>query len=271
MRREKVSLTREKETLLITLYGKALESRRADTLLGDCFADEAIGRIDYDFSRLEVDANLAASLAIRASTLDAWIRAFLAAHPDAIVLELGCGLDTRVFRIDPDDGVEWFDIDFPEVMELRRKLYPAHRSCRPIASSVTVPEWLAQVPRDRPAMVVAEGLTPYLTSEEGPRLVAWLVSHLGSGELICDVYSELGLKFVRLSPSFRATGAEIHWAIDDPHELELAAPGLTLIEDIPAYRPEHAARMDWSAGWIVLVWSFFPALRKIGRLLRFQF
>ncbi|MET3518902.1 class I SAM-dependent methyltransferase [Mesorhizobium abyssinicae] len=268
---EKVHLTREKETLLITVYGKALESRRPDSLLQDRFADEAVRRIDYDFARLKVDDNLAVSLAIRAKALDDWTSAFLAMHPNAIVLHLGCGLDTRVFRIDPPPGVDWFDVDYPEVIELRRKLFPPRDHTHLIASSVTEPGWLDAVPGNRPAMIVAEGLTPYLAADEGPKLFARLVSHLAGGELVCDAYSDLGLKFVRSSPTFRATGAELHWAINDPRELEQAAPGLRLVEETSAYKPEHAARVSWFAGLIFRLWSHIPALRKVGRLLRFQF
>jgi len=47
---EKVNLTGARETLLMTLYGKALESRLPDSLLRDRFADEAVRKIDYDFS-----------------------------------------------------------------------------------------------------------------------------------------------------------------------------------------------------------------------------
>lgn len=91
---EKVHLTGEKETLLMTLYGKALESRLPDSLLVDHFADEAVLKIDYDFSRLKVDTNLGVGLAIRAKTLDVRVQDFLARNPDAIVLHLGCGLDS---------------------------------------------------------------------------------------------------------------------------------------------------------------------------------
>jgi O-methyltransferase involved in polyketide biosynthesis len=268
---EKVDLTKEKETLLITVYGKALESRLPNSLLKDRFADEAVRRIDYDFSRLKVDDNLGVSLAIRAKTLDDWVSAFLARNPDAIVLHLGCGLDTRVFRIDPPSGVDWFDVDYPEVMELRRKLYPPRDHYRLIASSVTEPGWLDQVPGDRPAMVVAEGLTPYLGVEEGPHLFSRLVEHLAGGELAFDAYSRFGLKILRLNPSFRATGAEVHWSIEDPHQLEQAIPGLRLVDDLSAYQPEHAVRMSWFAGLFIRLWGHIPALRKIGRLLRFQF
>ncbi|TGQ71061.1 MAG: class I SAM-dependent methyltransferase [Mesorhizobium sp.] len=268
---EKVHLTGEKETLLLTLYGKAMESRLPDTLLGDHFADEAVRKIDYDFSRLKVDGNLGIGLAIRAKTLDVLVEDFLARNPDAIVLHLGCGLDTRVFRVDPPSGVDWFDVDYPEVIDLRRKLYPSRDNYHLIGSSVIEPDWLAAVPRNRPAMVVAEGLTPYLPAQEGPRLFARLVSHLASGELMFDAYSGFGLKLLRLNPSFRATGAEVHWAIEDPHELERAIPKLRFVGDISAYKPEHAARMGWSAKLFVLMWLYIPALRKIGRLLRYRF
>jgi len=268
---EKIHLTKEKETLLITLYGKALESRRPHSRLKDRFADEAVGAIDYDFSRLKVDDNLATGLAIRASTLDGWMRAFLARHADAVVLHLGCGLDTRVLRVDPPAGVDWFDVDYAEVIELRRKLYPARDGYHLIASSVTAPGWLEAIPRDRPTMIVAEGLTPYLPADEGPRLFSRLVGHLAEGELVFDAYSRFGLKILRLNPSFHATGAEVHWNIEDPRELERAVPGLHLLEDVSAYRPEHAANMSLFAGLVIRMWQYVPALRKIGRLLRYRF
>lgn len=269
---EKVDLTGAKETLLMTLYGKALESRLPNSLLQDRLADEAVRKIDYDFARLKVDGNLGIGLAIRAKTLDAQVEDFLARNPDAIVLHLGCGLDTRIFRVDPPLGVDWFDVDYPDVVELRRRLYPSRdRYYHLIASSVTEPGWLAEVPRNRPAMVVAEGLTPYLASDEGPRLFAQLVAHLAGGELMFDAYSRFGLKLMRLNPAIKATGSEVHWAIEDPRELERAVPKLRFIGEIPAYKPEQAARLGWSARLFIGLWKLIPAMRKVGRLLRYRF
>jgi len=142
---EKVNLTGARETLLMTLYGKALESRLPHSLLKDRFADEAVRAIDYDFSRLKVDTNLGIGLAIRAKTLDVRVEEFLGRNPDAIVLHLGCGLDTRIFRVDPPQGVDWFDVDYPDVIELRRRLYPARENYRLVGSSVTDPAWLADL------------------------------------------------------------------------------------------------------------------------------
>ena len=268
---EKVDLTGARETLLMTLYGKALESRLPHSLLQDRFADEAVRKIDYDFSRLKVDGNLGLGFAIRAKTLDVCVADFLARNPDAIVLHLGCGLDTRIFRVDPPQGIDWFDVDYPEVMELRRRLYPSRDRCHLVAASVIEPDWLAEVPRNRPAIVVAEGLTPYLAADEGPRLLARLVWHLAGGELMFDAYSRFGLKLMRLNPAIKATGAEVHWAIEDPHELERAVPKLRFIGEISSYKPEQGARLGWSARLFVGLWKLIPAMRKVGRLLRYRF
>ncbi|TGT78147.1 class I SAM-dependent methyltransferase [bacterium M00.F.Ca.ET.159.01.1.1] len=268
---EKVDLTGAKETLLMTLYGKALESRLPHSLLQDRFADEAVKKIDYDFSKLKVDGNLGLGFAIRAATLDAQVEDFLARNPDAIVLHLGCGLDTRIFRVDLPRGVDWFDVDYPDVIDLRRRLYPPRERYHLIGSSVTEPEWLAEVPGNRPAMVVAEGLTLYLPADDGPQLLARLVSHLAGGELILDAYSNFGLKLMRLSPAIKATGAEVSWAIEDPRELERAVPKLRFIGEIPSYKPEKGVRLGWSARLFVGLWKLIPAMRKVGRLLRYRF
>jgi O-methyltransferase involved in polyketide biosynthesis len=58
------------------------------------------------------------------------------------VLHLGCGLDSRVFRIDPLATVHWYDIDFPDVIELRRRLYPERHDYTLIPASVTEAGWL---------------------------------------------------------------------------------------------------------------------------------
>lgn len=273
---EPITLTEEKETLLITLYGKAGESHLPDSLLKDRYAAEAVSKINYDFDRLKLDRDLMIGVAMRAHILDDWARAFLTRHPDATVLHLGCGLDSRVFRLDPGPGIRWFDVDYPEVVALRRKLYPARENYTLIGTSVTDPAWLEQIPKDKPAMIIAEGLLPYLTPEEVPKLLRRLIKHLPSGELTFDAYSGLGLKFLRNLPSVRATGARLLWPLDDPRALERAVPQLALLNEFKAYDPqgydpEQVARMSWSARLAIYAFSLIPPLANMGRLLHYRF
>lgn len=273
---ETITLTEEKETLLITLYGKASESHLPDSLLKDRFAAEAVSKIDYDFSRLKLDRDLMIGVAMRAHILDGWTRDFLERHPNATVLHLGCGLDSRVFRIDPGPGIRWFDLDYPEVIDLRRRLYPQRENYTLIGSSVTDTAWLELIPKDRPAMIVAEGLLPYLVLEEVHKLLQRLTTHLPSGELAFDGYNSLGLRFLRNLPSVRATGAKLHWPLDDLRELEQQVPRLALLNEFLAYDPEgydpeQVARMSWLARLTIHLFAMVPPLARMGRLVHYRF
>lgn len=100
----KAQLTEEKETLLATLYGRAIDSRAKNPILGDTTAADTVRRLDYDFTRMRLSPGDAAGVALRARQLDVWTARFLARHEEATVVHLGCGLDTRVQRLDPGPG-----------------------------------------------------------------------------------------------------------------------------------------------------------------------
>jgi O-methyltransferase involved in polyketide biosynthesis len=276
MTSETITLTRERETLLITLYGKALESRLPDSVLKDRFAAEVVSRIDYDFAGLKIDRDMAIGVALRAHIFDGWTREFLAGNREATVLHLGCGLDSRVFRVEPGPDVRWFDIDYPDVIDLRRRLYPGREDYTPIGASVTDPAWLELIPADRPSLIIAEGLLPYLPEEEVVSLLQRLTSHLPRGELVFDAYSGLGLNLLRGLPSIRRTGATLRWALDDPRVLEERVPQLEPVEDILAYDPKgydpgQIARMSWPARLAIFAFAMVPVLARIGRLLHYRF
>lgn len=273
---EKVVLRGAQETLLITLCAKAGESQLPDSLLKDRFAAQALARIDYDFDRLKIDRDMMIGIALRAHVIDGWTRDFLGAHSEATVLHLGCGLDSRVFRIAPSANVRWFDVDYPDVIALRQRLYPAREGYTLLPSSVTEPDWLDAVPQDRPAFVIAEGLLPYLPAEEVVLLLERVTNHLPGGELVFDAYSRLGLTLIAWQPSVRATGAKLHWSLDDPEELLRQLPHLELVEELMGYGsggydPAQVARMSLVARMAVPVMGMIPALARIGRLLRFRF
>lgn len=134
-----------------------LESHLQNPVLCDSLPADAGGSTTIS-AGLEVTRDMVIGIAIRARTLDDWVRTLIASHPECCVLHLGCGLDTRVFRIDPPKGVRCFAVDYPKVVALRQRLYPARAGCELIGSSVVDPAWLEQMPADRPVMVVAEGL-----------------------------------------------------------------------------------------------------------------
>lgn len=269
---EKVHFTEEKATNLATLYGRALDYRSAHPILGDKAADDAVRRIDYDFTRIGISGDRAASVVLRAKPIDDWAAEYLRDHPDAIVLHLGCGLDTRFQRLAPPETVHWYDVDYPEVVELREKLYPGAPNHTNIGSSVTDFAWLGQVPTDRPALIVAEGLTMYLKPESGTELVRRLVAQFPSGELICDLFSRTAIRMQKLNAPVRKAGATLYWGVDDPHELE--RHGLTLVSSLDAAHwaaPEVLARLGPITRFQLRMLKVFPALARTAHIVRYRF
>jgi methyltransferase (TIGR00027 family) len=215
-------------TNLVTLYFRAYESRSPRPILGDRAAADAVDRIDYDFKRIHRATHPWANqflVALRAKKLDAWTADFMRRHPDAVVLHLGCGLDTRAFRINPPPTVRWFDLDQPGVIELRRKLYDETDAYRMIGSSVTHRGWLDQIPAGRPTVVVAEGLLMYITEREVRELFARLIDWVGHGELLFDATSPSG---PRLSKLF--THGIVKWGLRDARDIAGWNLGLYFVE-----------------------------------------
>ena len=258
--------------MLATLYARAMESRSPDPILRDPAAEAAVDRLDYDFGRLRVRGSVPRSVAIRATYLDGWTREMLAAAPGAVVLHLGCGLDSRVDRVDPPPGVRWYDVDHPEVIELRRRVLPARRAgYATIGSSVTDPGWLEQVPADGPLVMVAEGLTMYLTGNEVVDLLTRLTRRFPRGRLAFDADSRLGVRLLRFQPCVRATGAALHWGIDDPRSLERQVPRLRLEAELAMLDVPEIARFPWPERIMIRARKRFSAGRRLGRLLRYAF
>ena len=215
--------------MLATFYAKALDADLPRPILGDRFAKEIVDRIDYDWKRTAITAANSPSVTTRSAHFDNWVRQFLAVTPEAVVLHLGCGLDARFFRLDPGPGVEWYDVDYPDVADLRRQLYPPRDHYHVLAASVTDPGWFAELPSGRPTLMIGEGLTMYLTKEDGVALLRRVVEHAPSGELQFDAFNRLGIKAQWTNAVVRRAGATLSWGIDGPDDIIEAVPGVRLL------------------------------------------
>jgi O-methyltransferase len=269
---ENVNLTGTQQTALVTLYCKALESRRPGSILADREAEKAVRRMDYDFSRLRMRRRDQKSAAVRSKAYDGWVMRFLDLHPECVVLHLGCGLDSRVYRVDPPFTVSWYDIDLADVIRLRRRLFPERAGLQTIGASVTDPELLEAIPGDKPALVVAEGLTPYLRRADGVAMLRRIVEHFAAGEMIFDGYSRAGVWLTQRYAPVKASGAQLDWSIGDPRELEKVVPGLVFdcewwfanVDEVKRYYPW------WYLEFLHGLFRITP-IRRLGRGLRYHF
>src|SRR6185369_17792827 len=257
--------------MLTTLYCKALDADFDQPILGDGFAKEAVGRIDYDWHKLGIADRWTPLVTVRTAQYDIWASQFLVVHPHATVVHLGCGLDSRVFRLDPGPGVESYDVDYPDVAELRRQLYPSREHYHVVAASVTDPAWLAHIPGDRPVLAIGEGLTMYLTEEDGVALLRRIVDHFPSGELQFDAFNRLGIKSQWTNTVVRRSGATLHWGIDGPDDIIKAVPGVRLLERKSAVEVDGFAEVAWYYRATLRLMRLVPALRYMAQYHRYAF
>jgi O-methyltransferase involved in polyketide biosynthesis len=271
------------QTALLTQYARALDSRwprhgrGPRPILGDALADDIVNRIDYDFAALGVPKSVICQTALRAKMLDDRVRAFTAEHPNAVVVDLGAGLDTGLFRVNPPAAVDWYSVDLPGVIALRNRLMPAHERAHSITASVADNSWPNIVPAGRPAMVIADGLFAFLSEPVIVGVFRRITEHFMSGELAFNDYGRIGWfsrLAVKLAPQqmFSTVGAQWGYpGFKDARVPQMWNPRLTLIEESSL---AHAPEVDLFPGWIRLatkVSGKFAASARKARILRYRF
>jgi len=217
-------------TLLVPLACRAIESPRPDAILHDPRAVEVYNALDGnpDFlmgmGRMDMFVTV-----MRARQFVTFARDFLDRHPGGLVVDLGCGLDTRFDRLD-DGRLSWLGLDLPEVIELRRKVLPDGERSKTIAQSMLELSWLDQVARvNKPAIFLAEGVFPYFSTADVKPMVLALAARFPAGELIFDAASPfISRHHNRTSSVLKRSGTRILWDAKNPQELE--SWGLRLLD-----------------------------------------
>jgi O-methyltransferase involved in polyketide biosynthesis len=264
--RRRFDLTGAQETLVIPLYARALDHRSRRSILHDAKADEIVRSLDYDFARLGT-RRPGPILPARNRQLDEWIREFLAVHANAVVLHVGCGLDTRCLRVPAPPAALWCDVDLPEVIELRRTIFAEGPSYRMLPGSLTDPGWLTALPNDRPLLAVADGVFEYLEKGAVVGFLGALVDRFPHGAAIFDVMSSAVQRRANQRLGQRSS-AVLRWAVDDPRQLDRLLPRLRRTATVRLLTSRYlplTTRLLFSLGWPI------PGIRNAIRLLRYEF
>jgi len=246
------SLSDVAKTLLVPLYIRAIESQRPDALLKDEEAVRLIRQLGYDFSRVKqanIDEETRVALLLRNREFDRYARDFLARHPETVVVYIGCGLDARFERVD-NGQVEWYDLDLPEVIELRRKFIGGEGARGHfLACSALDSAWLNAVSfhRQRPFLFLAEGVFMFFEEAQVKSLVLMLKEHFPGAELVFDAFSPLMVWAHNRRVAGDEIGARCHWALKRGQALESWGDGICLLEEwFPFNCPEpRLARLRW--------------------------
>lgn len=260
-------------TSFVTLYCHAIESRSANPILVDPKSVEIAAGLNKMLSRSEqpleralvsgtLDRNLVVHIAIRAKKYDDYVRDFLSRSPDGVVVNIGCGLDSRFLRID-NGRVAFYDLDLPEIIAIKKGFFTGSERYHLVASSVLDYGWMAPVRRHKgPFLFMAEGVFMYLDGDDVRSLVLAIKKTFPGSELVCEVENSLWLspltkKMVeyKMQHQFHlGKDAMFRSGIRDSREMEQWQSGMQFLDEW-SYFDSDEKKLGWlrllrHIGWI---------------------
>ena len=220
------------ETLLIPLYMRAKESRRDNPILYDKAAERLADSLEYDYSQFDGAKLSEVGCVVRGWYFDRAVRRFIETHSRPVVVNVGCGLDTRFQRIGDRNAV-YYDLDLPEVIALRRELIPEQQGNAYIAASLLETDWMDNLRRKHPDaefIFIVEGVLMYFYEKQVKAFLHHVASRFGGGELWFDVCGTIMSRHGVKPDSLRNHEAQIRSGLSDGHLVEQWEPALRLIE-----------------------------------------
>ncbi len=217
-------------TLYIPLYGKAYVSKK-HIILHDEKAEEIWEKEALELKGKSKSKWLAYYMAMRAAVYDEWVKQKTAANPDAVVLHIGCGMDSRILRTGCDKTT-WYDMDFPAVIGERRKYFSETDYYRIIPADMRTADWTRSIPSGKDAVIVMEGVSMYFQPKELTTLLATLARHFRSVALLMDCYTERAAKASKYKNPINDVGVTVVYGYDNPQELAEQS-GLSFVKGHP--------------------------------------
>ena len=206
------------KTLYIPLYGKSFVSKKG-VILQDRKAEEIWEKEGFSLKGKSKSKWLAYFMAMRAKVFDDWLKTEAEFTENAVVLHIGCGMDSRVERVGMR-GLLWYDVDFFEVIEYRKKYYSETEDYRMIAGDLRQTDWLNALPQGKNAIVLLEGVSMYLTNEELKDGLTKIAERFSSVKILLDCYSNFAAKMSKYKNPVNDVGVTKVYGLDDPKILE---------------------------------------------------
>jgi len=215
------------KTLYIPLYGKSFVSKKG-LFLDDKKAEEIWEKEGFSLKGKAKSKWLAYYMGIRSRVFDEWLREELIDNENAVVIHIGCGMDSRSLRVLTKNR-KWYDVDFLEVIKERKKYFVETDSYKMICADVRDSKWLFEIKEVKCAIVIMEGVSMYLTIDEMKKLTQNLCTHFEHLTMLVDSYTTFAAKMSKKRNPVNDVGVTNVYGIDDPKEYE--AYGLTFVKE----------------------------------------
>lgn len=211
------------ETLVIPLYGRKMCTERFPNLFRDETALQLMEKIDYDFSELEARSRSTMQqfgfleAAMRQNDLAIEVRDYLSSHPEAAVVNLGCGLDNTGRSCD-NGRCRLYNLDFPGVIAVRDALLPAGDREENIPCDLNDFSWMEKIDGSKGAVFFAAGVFYYFPKDQVKALVQAMVTAFPGGKLVFDAAGKSAVKLMLKTwiKTAKIQDVDAYFAVSDP-------------------------------------------------------
>lgn len=226
----KIKLDGVAETMLIPLKFKAEETGRESPRIQDKKAVEMVSQIDYDFSKFTSKGLSYTGVIARSVIIDRETKKFLAQNPNAVCICVGCGLDARFYRLD-NDIIEWYDLDFEEVINIRRQLLPEPERVHYLPYSALDESWAKLVNvNNRPILIIIEGLLMYFEQNQVKEMFDILHKNFPGATVLAELMWAGAVKRNDMHDTVKKTNAVFRWGVKNGKEVEELCNGVKFME-----------------------------------------
>ena len=216
------------KTLYIPLYGKAYVSKKG-IILNDKTAEQILEKEGFELKGKSKSKWLAYYMGMRSAVFDKWLKEQMDADKEALILHIGCGMDSRIYRVGTN-GHTWYDVDFPDVIEERKLYYQEDEFYHMIESDARENAWIQTLPEGKNAIIVMEGVTMYFKPEELKKLLTDLTNRFNRVSILMDCYTDFAAKASKYKNPINEVGVTVVYGVDDPHVLE-EGTGLVFVKE----------------------------------------
>lgn len=262
----KIELGPIQKTLLIPLWGRAMEYDKPQPIVKDKLAHDIITQLDFDFSNMaaSMPAPVQYNTAVRAYHLDRELKKLIEQYPDATIVNIGAGLDTTFSRID-NGRIHWYDLDMPDSIALRKQLLPEGERNKFIIASAFDGKWYSEVKeRGSKVIFIAAGVFVYFEEGQIKKLLLELADNFPGADVIFEIYSQkmLQLREKAVEKQGRAGGMleQMKWGISSGRKIAAWSNKIKLVEQFSFYKriPQtESTRVMKKQFWLINLLGWF--------------
>lgn len=255
------------KTLYIPLYGKAQVSQKG-IIIQDTKAEEIWEKEKFPLKGKAKSKWLTYFMAMRARVFDEWVKKQTEEFPDAMVLHIGCGMDSRILRVG-QSVKNWYDLDFPDVIAEREKYYTETEHYQMLCGDASKPVWLEKLPENKQVIVILEGISMYLKNEEVMGLFLALQQKFENVYVLMDVYTVFGAKASKYKNPINDVGVTKVYGIDNP-EVVIQNKAMEFIKEHTMTPSNLVDELSGFDRWFFNLMFAGKATRKIYRIFEYR-